>query len=142
MAVSFNKVILAGNLTRDPELKPVGNDKSVTKFGLAINRRYKGSDGNMNEETTFVDCETWNKTGELLCQYCTKGSAVLVEGKLQLDQWEDKDGQKRSKLKVVVDGVQFLSFKGKEEGASAPAPVPAAKPSRPALIAGDDEPPF
>lgn len=122
MAVSYNKVILAGNLTRDPELKPIGNDKSVTRFGLAINRRYKKGDETC-EEVTFIDCEAWNKTGELLCQHCAKGSSVLVEGRMALDQWEDKDGQKRSKLKVVADGIQFLTFKDKG-GQSGPAPAP------------------
>lgn len=137
MAVSYNKVILAGNLTRDPQLKPVGDKNSVTNFGLAINRRYKGSDGNMNEEVTFVDVEAWGKTGELVCQYVAKGSSVLIEGRLKLDSWDDKDGQKRSKLKVVADGVQFLSFKEKAHG---DAPAPAPGPRKPAAAQDDDTP--
>ncbi len=110
MAVSFNKVILAGNLTRKPETKNLGGDKSVTNFGMAINERYKAKDGETKETVVFLDVEAWNKTGQLIEQYLDKGSSCLIEGKLKLDQWED-NGQKRSKLKVVADSVQFLNNK-------------------------------
>jgi single-strand DNA-binding protein len=119
MAVSINKVMLAGNLTRKPEVRPIGNDKSVTSFGIAINKRYKAGNGEQREEVTFIDVEAWNKTGELVAQYLDKGSSCFIEGSLKLDQWDDKDGQKRSKLKVVADNVQFLSFKDKDGTAPA-----------------------
>ncbi len=134
MAVSINKVMLAGNLTRDPEVRKLSGDKSVCNFGLAINHRYKGGDGEMKEETTFVDVEAWGRTAELVGQYLTKGRACFIEGKLKLDQWDDKDGQKRSKLKVVADNVQFL-----DSGNRGAAPA-AAKPG--AAAPADDEPAF
>lgn len=121
MAVAVNKVLIAGHLTRKPETRPIGSDKSVTSFGIAINSRYKGSDGQMKEDVTFVDVEAWNKTGQLVAQYLDKGSACFIEGKLKLDQWDDKDGQKRSKLKIVADAVQFLGGGKKDEGAPAPS---------------------
>ncbi len=120
MAISVNKVLLAGNITRKPETRNLGGDKSVTSFGLAINERYKGRDGEMKENVVFLDCEAWNRTGQLVEQYLDKGSPCFIEGKLKLDQWEDKDGQKRSKIKVVADSVQFLGGKKDAEGVSAP----------------------
>jgi single-strand DNA-binding protein len=107
MSLNLNTVTLAGHLTRDPELRPVG-EKSVAVFSVAINRRWKSNDGEQKEETTFVDCEAWGRTAELIGQYLVKGSACYLEGRLKLDSWQDKEGQKRSKLKVVADNVQFL----------------------------------
>jgi single-strand DNA-binding protein len=155
MALAINRVMLAGNLTRDPQVRFFANEKAVADFGLAINRRFKGNDGQMKEEVTFVDVEAWGRTAELVGQYLTKGRACYVEGRLRLDTWDDKkDGQKRSKLKVVADNVQFLDSKGGGErggggGEPAEAGEPsggAAKPAAPAAAAppagGDDEPPF
>lgn len=129
MAVSVNKVILAGNLTRDPQVKFLQNEQAVANFGIAINRRYKKG-AEMMEEVTFVDIECWGKTAELVGQYLTKGRACLVEGHLKLDQWDDKDGQKRSKLKVVADSVQFLDS-GNRGSERADAPGTAAGPRIP-----------
>ncbi len=111
MAGSLNKVILMGNLTRDVELRPVG-ETQVGNFGLAINNRYRTRSGEDREETTFVDCELWGARAEAMGRYLSKGSPVLVEGRLKLDQWQDKDGGNRSKLKVVVDNFQFIDSRG------------------------------
>lgn len=106
---SFNKVILVGNLTRDPEIRVTPKGTSICQFGLAVNRKFKDESGAPRDETTFIDVEAWGKTGELIGKYLRKGSSCLAEGRLRLDQWEDKgSGQKRSKLKVVAENVQFL----------------------------------
>ena len=98
---SFNQVILVGNLTRDPELRVTPKGTAICQFGLAVNRQFKDDSGQTRDETTFVDIEAWGKQGELIAKYLTKGSPALVQGRLKLDQWEDKQsGQKRSKLKV------------------------------------------
>ena len=107
MTLNLNSVQLAGNLTRDPEVRFFANDKAVADFGLAINRKYK-SNGETKEETTFVDVECWNRQAELVGQYLTKGRNCLVEGSLKLDQWEDKDGNKRSKIKINAHRVHFI----------------------------------
>jgi len=109
---NFNKVLLVGNLTRDPELKSTPSNQSVAQIGLAVNRNYQTKDGEKREETTFVDCEAWGRTAEVMCQYLEKGRPVLVEGRLKLDQWQDKDGNNRSKLKVVIENFQFLGGRG------------------------------
>ena len=109
MAGNLNKVMLMGNLTRDVELRHTGSNTAVGNFGLAVNRRYKTKDGDQKEETTFVDCEAWGRTAEVMGQYLAKGRPVLIEGRLKLDEWEDKkDGSKRSKLRVVVENFQFV----------------------------------
>jgi single-strand DNA-binding protein len=160
MAFNLNRVMLAGNLTRDPQVRFFANERAKADFGLAINHRYKTADGQQKEEVTFVDIEAWGRTAELVGQYLTKGRPCYVEGRMKLDSWEDKDGQKRQKLKVVADSVQFLgapgergpsdrgaSEAGDDSSASAPASAPqSAKVSKqsaaPAAAAGDDEPPF
>ncbi len=153
---NINRVFLAGNLTRDPQVRFLANEKAVAEFGLAINRKFKAGDGSLKEEVTFVDIEVWGRTAELCSQYLTKGRGCFIEGRLKLDTWEDKkDGSKRSKLRVVADNVQFLDGgKGRGEGAPAgdaggdtegDAPAAPARPSRPASpapAASDDEPPF
>jgi single-strand DNA-binding protein len=114
---SLNKVFLIGNLTRDPELKATPRGTSICQFGLAVNRQFKDESGAMRDETTFLDLEAWGKQGELVGKYLTKGSPCMVEGRLKLDQWEDKQtGQKRSKIKIVVENVQFLSGKKEKQG--------------------------
>ena len=141
--VSINKTMLAGHLTRAPELRNVG-EKSVANFSLALNHKYKGADGQMKEDVTFVDVEAWGKTAELVAQYLEKGSACFIEGRLKTETWEDKNGGgKRSKMKVVADNVQFLSSKGKPaDGEQAePAPVPRAQKSIVPAVVADDEPP-
>ena len=106
----LNKVFLIGNLTRDPELRVTPKGTAICSFGLAVNRQYRDESGTARDETTFVDIEAWGKQGELVSKYLVKGNPCMVEGRLRFDSWEDKtSGQKRSKLKVVLDNVQFLS---------------------------------
>lgn len=108
MAMNLNRVLLAGNLTRDPQIRFLANEKAVGEFGLAVNRRFKDANGEAKEEVTFVDIEVWGRTAELVGQYLTKGKGCFIEGRLKLDSWDDKEtGQKRSKLRVVADQVQF-----------------------------------
>ena len=115
---NFNKVILAGNLTRDPQLKFLPSQVPVAEFGLAINRKFKTAAGEEREEVVFVDCAAFGKTAEVINQYLTKGKPILIEGRLKFDQWEDKQGGgKRSKLSVVVDHFTFLG--GRDDGAGA-----------------------
>ncbi|MHC4414627.1 MAG: single-stranded DNA-binding protein [Planctomycetota bacterium] len=126
MAGSFNKVFLMGNLTRDVELKHTPSNQPVASFGLATNRRYRTREGEDREETTFVDCEAWGRTAEVMSQYLSKGRPVFVEGRLRLDTWQDREGQNRSKLRVVVENFQFIDSRG----GGGPASGPAAKAQR------------
>jgi single-strand DNA-binding protein len=107
---SFNRVILMGNLTRDPELRYIASGTAVSEIGLAVNDRYKKND-QWVEETTFVDVTLWGRTAEVANEYLSKGSPVLIEGRLKLDRWE-KDGQKHSKLRVTCDRMQMLGSRG------------------------------
>ncbi len=148
MSLNFNKVTLAGNLTRDPEVRFLAGDRAVASFGLAINRKFKGNDGELKEEVTFVDCEAWGRTAELVGQYLNKGSGCFIEGRLKLDTWE-KDGQKHSKIKVVAESVQFLGGKREHDQHGAEAAPDGETIGRdglrrnpPRAAAGDDEPPF
>jgi single-strand DNA-binding protein len=113
---NLNKVMLMGNLTRDVELKTTPSNLTVANLGLAVNRRWKTPDGEQREEVTFIDCEAWGKSAEILAKYLSKGKPVYLEGRLKLDQWEDKDGQKRSKMRVVVEEFQFIDSKGSTGG--------------------------
>lgn len=144
MSFNYNRVTLAGNLTRDPQVRVFANERVVADFGLAINRRFKGPDGQQKEETTFVDVEAWGRTAELVGQYLTKGSPCFIDGRLRLDAWDDKKtGEKRSKVKVVADSVQFIGGKSDSTApaADAPrAPTRASAPSGGGFI--DDQPPF
>jgi single-strand DNA-binding protein len=124
---NFNKVILAGNLTRDPQMSFLPSNTPVCEFGLAINRRWKAQDGQMRDDTCFVDCRAYGRQAETFNQYMSKGRPVLIEGRLKYDQWEGKDGGKRSKLYVVVETFQFMDSKG--GGGQGPRPA-AAQPSR------------
>jgi single-strand DNA-binding protein len=151
---SFNRVILLGNLTRDPQLRYLPSSNTpVAEFGLATNRKFKTASGEEREEVCFVDCTAWGKQAEILNQYCQKGRPLFVEGRLKLDQWEDKQGGgKRSKLTVVVENFQLLGGRDSgggggagasaaptgEEGSQAP-PRPASRPAPPA--AKSDAPP-
>ncbi|MAD20685.1 MAG: single-stranded DNA-binding protein [Planctomycetaceae bacterium] len=111
---SFNQVILLGNLTRDIELRHTPSNQTVANIGLAVNRTFQTKDGERREETTFVDCESWGRQAEVMAQYLSKGRPVLIQGRLKLDSWQDKDGGNRSKLKVVVENFQFVG--GREGG--------------------------
>lgn len=138
MAGNFNKVLLMGNLTRDVELRHTNNNNAVAKFGLAVNRRYsvgEGANREQREEVTFVDCEAWGRTAEVMAQYLSKGRPVFIEGRLKLDQWQDKEsGQNRSRLLVVVENFQFVDSRGQggpgggdDEGAGGPRRAPAPR---------------
>jgi single-strand DNA-binding protein len=142
---SFNKVILMGNLTRDPELRYTPKGTAIAKIGLAVNRNWTSESGEKKEEVTFVDVDVFGRTAENVGQYMRKGRPILVEGRLRLDQWDDKQtGQKRSRLGVVAETVQFLgSAPGAGEGgASAPRAARPATSSAPAAepIEGDAPP--
>ena len=105
---SFNKVILLGNLTRDPQLSYTPNQVAVCDFGIATNRRWIGQDGSRRDEVCFVDCRMFSKRAEVIQKYSLKGDLLFVEGHLTFDSWEDQDGSKRSKLRVTVDNFEFM----------------------------------
>lgn len=116
---SLNRVLLIGNLTRDPELRVTPKGTAICQFGLAMSRKFKDEAGAEKEEATFVDVEAWGKTGETIAKYCTKGKSLFIEGRLKFEQWEDKTTQqKRSKLKIVVENFQFLG--GRDNGGVSP----------------------
>jgi len=120
---NFNKVILVGNLTRDIELRNTPSGASVADAGIAVNDRRKQGD-EWVDETSFVDLTLWGRTAENAAEYLSKGSPILVEGRLKQDSWENEQGEKRTKLKVVVDKLQFLS--NKKDSESKPEPVAAS----------------
>ena len=118
---SFNKVILMGNLTRDPQTKHLPGNSVVAEFGLACNRRYRSAAGEDREETAFIDCAAFGRQAEVIGQFCRKGKLLFVEGRLKYDTWDDKQsGAKRSKLSVVVENFQFIG--GRDEAASGTGP--------------------
>ncbi len=114
---NFNRVILLGNVTRDPEVRYTPKGSAVTEVGMAVNRQYSLENGEKREETTFVDVTLWGRTAEVAGEYLKKGRPVFIEGRLQLDTWEDKQsGQKRSKLRVVGETMQLLGSRGGDSG--------------------------
>ncbi len=157
---SFNKVMLIGNLTRDPEIKYTPKGTAIADIGLAVNRTYTTEGGEKREEVTFIDVTLWGRVAEIVGEYCKKGRPLFVEGRLQLDTWDDKaTGQKRSKLKVVGENIQLLGSREGGGGAehsegrsearpqqSRPPGRPAAPPQRPPadpdLDAPEDDIPF
>jgi single-strand DNA-binding protein len=135
--MNYNKVILMGNLTRDPELRYLPSNTPVVEFGLAVNRKWK-KDGETQEETCFVDCTAFGRSGEVINQFVSKGKPLMIEGRLQLDQWEDKQsGQKRSKLKVIVENFQFV---GGRDGGEQTNRQPQQRMDHSAGMDGDDIP--
>ncbi len=163
---SFNKVMIIGNLTRDPELKYTPKGTAIADIGLAVNRNYTTDSGEKREEVTFIDVTLWGRVAEIVGEYCKKGRPLFVEGRLQLDTWDDKaTGQKRSKLKVVGENIQLLGSReggagggehgegrsesrseGRPQQSSRPASRPASPPPRPPadpdLDAPEDDIPF
>ena len=162
---NFNKVMLMGNLTRDPEIKYTPKGTAIAVFALATNRSYTLESGEKREEVTFVDCEAYARLAEIIGEYCKKGKPIFVEGRLKLDTWDDKtSGQKRSKMKVVVEVMQLIGGRdggggggvpdstaadadsqGARSPASAPRRAPSALPRPPAdpdLDAAPDDIPF
>lgn len=114
--VSFNRVILAGNLTRDPDIRHIPSGAQVTEFSIAVNRTYKTAGGEKKEEVCYVKIITWNKLAENCGKYLAKGRPILIEGRLQSRTWETKEGEKRSTMEVIADRVQFLGTKGESSG--------------------------
>ncbi len=143
---NYNKVILMGNLTRDPQLRYLPSNTAVCDFGLAVNRRYKGRDGEMKDETCFVDVDTFGRSAETINQYMNKGRAILIEGRLRFRQWTTEDGQKRSKLSVVAENFQFVGGRGEGGGSPGRAAAAAAPPADsgpgPDAPGPDDDIPF
>jgi single-strand DNA-binding protein len=153
---SYNKVLLMGNLTRDPELRMTPKGTAIAQISIAVNRKFRDDQGNDREEVTYVDVEAWGKQAEVIQKYLTKGRPIFVEGRLRLDSWEDKTTkEKRSKMKVVLENFQFLGERSGQGGGefqeggasferssppprSATRPAPAAQPDRDL----EDEVPF
>jgi single-strand DNA-binding protein len=141
---NYNRVILAGNLTRDPQMTYLPSNTPVVEFGMAINRKWRGQDGNQKEEVCFVDLRAYGKTAELINQYMSKGRSLLVEGRLQYQQWTGQDGNKRSKHMVIVENFQFLGGGRPGEGGAPPRaaePVGSAQRYRRAAPAPVEQPP-
>lgn len=113
---SFNKVILLGNLTRDPQLSYLPSQTAVVEIGLAVNRKFKKQDGSQGEEVCFVDCQMFGKRAEVINKYCKKGNPLFVEGRLKFDSWQGQDGTKRSKLRVMVENFEFMGGGGGGNG--------------------------
>lgn len=138
---SFNKVILVGNLTRDPEVRYTTGGTAVTDLGLAVNRQWTDKGSNeRKEETTFIDVTLWGRQAEIAGEYLSKGRPVLIEGRLQLDQWDDREtGQKRSKLKVVGESMHMLGSRGEGGGGGGSArPAGGSRPGAGAVSADDN----
>jgi single-strand DNA-binding protein len=150
---NLNRVLLIGNLTRDPEVRYTPKGTAVADIGLAVNRIYSAEDGEKKEETTFVDVTLWGRQAEVAGQYLKKGRPVFIEGRLQLDTWDDKQtGQKRSRLRVVSENMQLLGSRPESEGSPSPgavrrgpgpsAPAQKPEPRDPDLDVEPDDIPF
>ncbi len=155
---SFNKVILLGNLTRDPELRVTTGGLSICKLGIATNRVYQTRDGERREEVTYVDVDSFGRQAETISKYMTKGRPILIEGRLKLDTWETQQGEKRSKHLVVLENFQFVGGRGDSADAggsgshverNSPPPRPSrapdsppSRPSQPTDDMEDDDVPF
>jgi len=154
---NYNKVLLIGNLTRDPQLSYTPSQTAVVDFGLATNRRWTAQDGSQREETCFVDCRSFGKQAETINKYLTKGRSVFVEGRLTFDSWTTQDGSKRSRLRVTVETFQFMSqgsggggggggdaparsYGGNSQPASRPAPAAPDMPDNPGAMPHDEIP--
>jgi single-strand DNA-binding protein len=113
--MNINLAIVGGNITRDPEVRYTPSGTAVVEFNVAVNRKWKDRSGEMKEEVNFINCIAWGKTAENINQYFQKGSPILIEGRIKVDQWEDPDGKKRSKTKVLIERFNFCGGKKKEE---------------------------
>jgi single-strand DNA-binding protein len=140
---SFNKVLLMGNLTRDPQLSYMPSQTAVVDFGLATNRKWTGKDGSQKDETCFVDCRAFGKLAENINKYLKKGMPLFVEGRLTFDTWTGKDGSKHSKHRVTVESFKFIgSASGSAASSAGQAEAPAAEENEPQSQKGDDDIPF
>lgn len=145
--MNLNKLLLAGNLTRDPEMKFTAKGMAICAFGIAVNRKWKTEGGQEQEEVTFVDVTAFGKQAEVIAQYLKKGNPLFLEGRLKLDQWDDKQtGQKRSKLGVVLESFQFLPRGEKQQAVPKPkitaADIPELPPGVAGKLADDSDIPF
>ena len=147
---NYNKIILVGNLTRDPQLSYLPSQMPVVDFGLAVNRKWKDQSGQQREDVCFIDCRAFAKSAEIINQYLRKGRQALIEGRLQFEQWTDKDGNKRSKHRIFVESFQFLDSgqgqgRAPQQGGQGQAPQQARQmrpPQAPQQVPpGVDEPP-
>lgn len=134
--MNYNRIIMTGHLTKDPNLRTLAGGSTVCDFGLANNRKWTDSGGNKKEEVCFVDCSAWGKTGENIRNYFVKGNPILIEGRLTYESWETEDGTKRSRHKITVERFDFI---GKKEESETPSNPPEAQP---ASAAADDDIPF
>ena len=141
--MDYNKTILSGRLTRDPEIREATQTGNIIcKFGVASNRTYKKKDGTttLNNETVFVDCVAFGKTGEVIGKYFTKGKPILIDGRLHFSQWEDQSGNSKNKLEVIVDSFVFMG--GKSDEGNQPQAAPQAAQAAPQAAASDEDVPF
>ncbi|MCL1839860.1 single-stranded DNA-binding protein [Candidatus Saccharibacteria bacterium] len=139
MARGFSKAIIMGNLTRDPEMRSTPNGAQVCGFSVAVNRTYKDSSGQQQESVSFIDCSAWGKAGEIIAQYAKKGSGIMVSGRLDQRSWEDKEGQKRSRVEIVVEDFNFIGggARGNSDGGSEAGTSSAAADVAPSDISDD-----
>ncbi len=131
--MNYNRTILLGNLTRDPQLSYTPNQTAVCEFGIAVNHNWTGKDGNEHKEVLFMDCKMFGKRGEAVNNFCMKGEPLLVEGRLKLDTWKQDDGLERSKIRLVVENFQFIGSKEDK---------PEQRPGRKEKPVDDDDVPF
>lgn len=140
MAKGFNKVILMGNLTRDVEMRTTPNGQNVANFSLAVSRSWKDQSGQTQEQTSFINCVAWGKTGEIIAQYVSKGQSLLVSGRLDQRSYEDKDGNKRQAVEVVVEDFNFTGGRASESDTSSAAPSSSNKSKDVVIEDIDDKP--
>ncbi|MFH0974754.1 MAG: single-stranded DNA-binding protein [Spirochaetota bacterium] len=139
MAGDLNRITLIGRLTRDPELKYIQSGTAVANFSIANNRIYTTNNGEKKEEVSYFDCIAWGKLGEIVSEYCQKGRRIAIEGRLQQRRWDDQEGNKKSKIEIVTDNVQFLDGKSASDSHSADVPQPVGASENPF---SDDNIPF
>ena len=145
---NFNRVILMGRLTRDPELKHLPSNTAVTDIALAVNDRWKDKNsGESKERVNYIDCVAFGRTAEVINEYFRKGNPILIEGSLRMEQWQDKEGKNRSKLKVVIDGFEFIGSRGEGGDRGGPPhssnqPVGAGQPTEGHQPLNEDDIPF
>lgn len=137
----FSKAIVAGNLTRDPEMRATPSGAQACNFTIAVNRVFKGNDGNQQEQTSFIDCVAWGRSGETISQYVKKGSALLVSGRIEQRSWEDKtSGQRRSRVEIIVEDFSFIGGENRGGGSSRAAKADAGGDAAGADFVPDDVP--